>query len=91
MKKTDPKSSWLALTAICEGLVFDRYLPGVALLLRIPAILFLVLDLLFIPPIGNHEIIAQEIRFLGGIVQEDDSRDRSYSWAVQYLHGLNEY
>ena len=55
-----------------------------------PAILFFVLALLFMPPLGNHESIAQEIRILGGIVQEDDSRDRSYSWAIQYLHGLNE-
>lgn len=87
----DPKNSWLALTAIYEGLVFDKSLPGVALLMRIPAIVFFALALLFIPPIGNHEIIAQEIHFLGGVVQERDSRDRSYSWAVQYLHDLNEH
>lgn len=91
MKKTDLKSSWLALAAIYEGFVFDRSLRGVALLLRMPAILFFVLALLIIPPFGNHEIIAQEIHFLGGIVQERDSRDRSYSWAIQYLYDLNEH
>ena len=56
-----------------------------------PAIVFFVLALLFIPAMGNHTIFAQELHLLGGVVQERDSRDRSYSWAVRYLHGLNEH
>jgi len=55
------------------------------------AIVFSVLALLFIPIMENHEIFAQELHLLGGVVQENDSRDRSYSWAVKYLHGLNEH
>jgi len=56
-----------------------------------PAIVFFVLALLFMPPFGNREGIAQEIHLLGGVVQERDSGDHSYAWAVQYLHGLNEH
>mgnify|MGYP000882294336 CR=1 FL=1 len=40
---------------------------------------------------NDQEVLAQEIHLLGGVVQERDTRDRSYSWAVQYLHGLNEH
>ena len=55
------------------------------------AILNFVLALLFMLSGGNQEIIAEEIHFLSGIIQEDDSRDRSTSWAIQYLHDLNEH
>lgn len=54
------------------------------------AILRFVLALLFVLPVGKQEIIAQEIQLLGGIIREDDARDRSTSWAVQYLHDLEE-
>jgi len=40
---------------------------------------------------NDQEVLAQEIHLRGGGVQERDTRDRSYSWAVQYLHGLNEH
>lgn len=59
--------------------------------MRILAISFFAFALLFTAPWNDHEVLAQEIRILGGIVQEDDSRDRSYSWAIQYLHDLNEH
>ena len=59
--------------------------------MRILAISFFAFALLFTAPWNDHEVLAQEIRILGGIVQEDDSRDRSYSWAIQYLHNLNEH
>lgn len=44
-----------------------------------------------IAPGNGGEGFAQEIQLLGGVVQERDSRDRSYSWAVQYFHDLNEH
>jgi len=59
--------------------------------MRMRAILNFVLALLFMLSGGNQEIIAEEIHFLSGIIQEDDSRDRSTSWAIQYLHDLNEH
>lgn len=47
--------------------------------------------LLFTAPLNNRGVFAEEIHLLGGVVQEEDSRDRSYSWAVKYLHDLNEH
>ena len=91
MKEAQPKNSWLSPTTIYERLVFDKSLPVAARWMRRLAIVFSVLALLFMPPFGNREGIAQEIHLLGGIVQERDSGDHSYAWAVQYLHGLNEH
>ena len=59
--------------------------------MRMSAIVCFVLVFLFIAPLGHGEVLSQEIHFLGGIVQKRESRDRSYSWAVQYLHDLNEH
>jgi hypothetical protein len=42
-------------------------------------------------PLNDREVLAQEIHFLGGVDQEMDSRDQSYSWEIQYLHELNEH
>ena len=55
------------------------------------AIIIFALALLSVLSGGNQEIIAEEIHFLSGIIQEDDSRDRSTAWAIQYLHDLNEH
>jgi hypothetical protein len=52
---------------------------------------FFAFGLLFTAGWNDQEVLAQEIHLLGGIVQERDSRDRSSSWAVQYLHNLNEH
>lgn len=60
-------------------------------LMRVLAILFFAFGLLFTAPFNDRGVFAQEIHLLGGIVQERDYRDRSYSWAVQYLHPLNEH
>ncbi len=60
-------------------------------LMRMLAILFFAFGLLFTAPLNDRGVFAQEIHLLGGVVQERDSRDRSYSWAVQYLHDLNEH
>ena len=59
-------------------------------LMRILVISFLF-SFLFIVFLNDREILAQEIHFLGGVDQERDSRDLSYSWDVQYLHDLNEH
>jgi hypothetical protein len=55
------------------------------------AILFFVFGLLFTAPLNDRGVFAQEIHLLGGVVQDRDSRDRSYSWEVQYMQGLNEH
>ena len=52
---------------------------------------FFAFGLLFTAGWNDREVLAQEIRILGGVVQERDSRDRSYSWEVQYMQGLNEH
>jgi len=55
------------------------------------SIVFFSFGLLFTAPLNNRGVFAEEIHLLGGVVQEEDSRDRSYSWAVKYLHDLNEH
>jgi hypothetical protein len=51
---------------------------------------FVFMLLLTTPALCNDKVIAQEIHLLGGIIQERGSRDRSYSWIVQYSQDLGE-
>lgn len=46
--------------------------------------------LLFILLFSCQKSLANDIRFLGGAIQEDDSREQSYAWSVQYFHDLDE-
>jgi hypothetical protein len=50
----------------------------------------LIFALFLFPVLFAPGAAAQEIHLFGGAVQERASRDRSYSWAVQYLEGLGE-
>lgn len=52
--------------------------------------LFFLKVLLFLLFLVHQESIAQDIRFSGGAIQEDDSRQQSYTWSLQYFHDLNE-
>lgn len=57
---------------------------------RLDTALFLSAVFGFLLLWGYQESFAKDIRFSGGILQEDDSKQRSYTWSLQYFHDLNE-
>lgn len=86
------KSKLMSLVASIGSLsIVCRIFRKRAKLTGILIISFFASGLLLTVGWNDQEVLAQEIYLLGGIVQERDSPDLSFSWAVQYLHNLNEH
>lgn len=54
---------------------------------RLNAILILIIMLLIWAPAA----LGQELYLLGGAINNTDSGDRSYAWALEYMQGLGKY
>jgi hypothetical protein len=51
-------------------------------------IVFLLLFMLVVPA---GPASGQEIYFLGGVIGDSETADRSYTWALEYMQGLTKY